>query len=68
MNKKQKGQVLLAALFTVLFICWLFLIFCTEYGIFGLWCRILNLISSALGVLAMVISYREEEKIKKKQE
>ena len=59
MNKRQKGQVIIAALFAVLFICWLF-----APG----WFKILGLISSAGGVLSMVLSYRAEEQNKQKQE
>ena len=67
MNKRQKGQVIIAALFAVLFIAWLFMLFMPgeeEDKIF----QILGLISSAGGVLSMVLSYRAEEQNKKKQE
>lgn len=65
MNKRQKGQVILATLFAVLFIVWLFMPGEEGDKIFR-WCQILGLISSAGGVLSMVMSYRAEEKSKKK--
>ena len=67
MNKRQKGQVIIAALFAVLFIAWLFMPGEEEDKIFR-WGQILGLISSAGGVLSMVLSYRAEEQNKKKQE
>ena len=61
MNKRQKMQVALAIVFAVLFIVWLF-IPSTVYS------RILGLLGNALGFLSMVLSYRAEEKNKKKSE
>lgn len=58
MNKRQKLQVGLAILFTVLFIIWLFI----EVSMYT---RILGLLSNGLGVLSMVLSYKAEEKNKK---
>ena len=59
MNKKQKAQIALAVLFAVLFLVWL-----TRLR----WDfpKILNLIGYSLGILSMVLSYRAEEKNKKK--
>jgi hypothetical protein len=59
MNKKQKWQLGLAGYFVVLLILWLF-----EPG----WrvTKILGIISNALLLLYMLLSYRAEEKIKKK--
>lgn len=65
MNKRQKGQVILATLFVVLFIVWLFMPG-EEVDKITRWCLLLGLISSAGGVLPMVLSYRAEEKSKKK--
>ena len=59
MNKRQKMQVTLGIVFAVLFIIWLFLSV-------PLYSRILGLASNALGMLSMVLSYRAEEKNKKK--
>ena len=61
MNKRQKLQVSLGILFAVLFIIWIFLP-CPLYS------KILGLTSNALGILSMVLSYRAEEKNKKKTE
>ena len=61
MNKRQKMQVYLGIVFAVLFIIWIFL----SVPLFS---RILGLNSNALGFLSMVLSYRAEEKNKKKQE
>ena len=58
MNKKQKLQVALAILFAVLLVIWVFL-----PG--NIYARILGVISSALGILSMVLSYKAEEKNKK---
>lgn len=58
MNKRQKLQVGLAILFTVLFIIWLFI----EVSMYT---RILGLLSNGLGILSMVLSYKAEEKNKK---
>ena len=52
-------QVTLGIVFAVLFIIWLFLSV-------PLYSRILGLASNALGMLSMVLSYRAEEKNKKK--
>ena len=59
MNKKQTWQLGLAGYFVVLLILWLF-----EPG----WrvTKILGIISNALILLSMLLSYRAEEKIKKK--
>ena len=61
MNKRQKMQVGLGICFAVLFIVWL---------IFPGWevSRWLGLLSNALGMLSMYLSYRAEEKNKKKTE
>ena len=61
MNKRQKWQVVLAILFAVLFILWLF-----EPG----WrvAKILGLIANALLFLSMLISYLAENKNKEKSE
>lgn len=59
MNKKQKAQIALAVLFAVLFLIWL-----TRSGWDFL--KVLNLIGYSLGILSMVLSYRAEEKNKKK--
>ena len=59
MNKRQKFQVALIVLFAILLIFWLVL----PGNIYS---RILGVISSALGILAMVLSYKAEEKNKKK--
>lgn len=53
MNKRQKGQVIFAALFAALFIWWLF-----SPG----WTKIFGLIYSVLGFLLIVLSYHAEEK------
>lgn len=58
MNKRQKLQVGLAILFTVLFIIWLFI----EVPMYT---RILGLLSNGLGILSMILSYKAEEKNKK---
>ena len=58
MNKKQKMQVILAILFAVLFFVWFFL---PGWG----FVKILGLLANALLALAMLLSYREEEKNKK---
>ena len=59
MNKRQKLQTGLAILFAVLFILWLFI----PVPVYS---RILGLLSNALGFMSMVLSYRAEEKAKKK--
>ena len=51
-------QVALGIVFAVLFIIWIFLSV-------PLYSRILGLMSNALGILSMVLSYRAEEKNKK---
>ena len=58
MNTKQKGQLIISALFAVLIILWL-----TVPG----WAlgKILGLFGCVLGIVAMALSYREEEKMKK---
>ena len=59
MNKKQKWQLILAGCFAVLLILWLF-----EPG----WrvTKILGIISNALLLLSMLLSYRAKEKMEKK--
>lgn len=59
MNKRQKMQVSLGIVFAILFILWIFLSV-------PLYSKILGLTANALGVLSMVLSYRAEEKNKKK--
>ena len=59
MNTRQKMQVALGIVFAVLFIIWIFLSV-------PLYSRILGLTSNALGIIGMVLSYRAEEKNKKK--
>ena len=61
MNRKQKMQLALAGCFVVLLILWLF-----EPG----WraSKILGIISNALLLISMLLSYRAEEKRKKKDE
>lgn len=61
MNKRQKMQVALAILFAALFLFWLF----TATPIYQ---RVLGCLGNALGLLSMVLSYRAEEKNKKKPE
>jgi len=58
MNKRQKMQVVIAVLFAILFIFWLF----TPVPLGQ---KIISLIGNALGILAMVLSYLGEEKNKK---
>lgn len=61
MNKRQKWQVALAALFVILFFVWLF---------YPGWrfVKILGLIANALLALSMLLSYKEEEKRKTKSD
>jgi len=59
MNKRQKMQVALGILFAVLLVFWLIM----PGEIYS---RILGVISCALGILSMVLSYRAEEKNKDK--
>ena len=59
MNKRQKMQVVLGMLFAILLVIWVFI----PGDIFT---RILGVISSSCGILSMVLSYRAEEKKKKK--
>lgn len=59
MNKRQKLQVALIVFWAILLIFWL-----VSPG--NIYARILGVISSALGILSMVLSYRAEEKNKKK--
>ncbi len=61
MNKRQKLQVGLAIIFTVLFVIWLFIPV-------PMYSRILGLLSNGLGVLSTVLSYKAEEKNKKKSD
>lgn len=60
MNKRQKMQLVLAALFTVLFFVWLILPLPGQ-----VYLKLLGMLGSALGVTSMVLSYRAEEKNKK---
>jgi len=59
MNKKQKFQLILAGIAAALIIFWL-----VRPG----WRieKILGILSNALLILAMLLSYRAEEKMKKK--
>ncbi len=59
MNKRQKLQVALIVLWAILLIFWV-----VFPG--NIYARILGVISSALGILSMVLSYRAEEKNKNK--
>ena len=61
MNHRQKLQVALIILFAILFVIWIF----TPVPLYS---KILGLTSNALGALAMVLSYRAEEKNKQKPE
>ena len=58
MNKRQKLQVALGILFAVLLVIWVFI----PVNIYA---RILGVISNALLIFSMVLSYRAEEKNKK---
>ena len=61
MNKRQKMQIVLLAIFTVLIIGWL---------IMPGWStpKILGIISNALCGLSMILSYRAEERMKQKDD
>ena len=59
MNKRQKLQVALIVFWAILLIFWL-----VFQG--NIYSRILGVISSALGILSMALSYRAEEKNKNK--
>ena len=59
MNKRQKGQVALIILSVILLVFWV-----VFPG--NIYARILGVISSALLILSMVLSYRSEERNKKK--
>ena len=61
MNKKQKMQVALIIIAAILIVIWFVLPGSIET-------RILGVISNALLILSMVLSYRAEEKNKKKTE
>ena len=61
MNKKQKLQVALIIIAVILIVIWFVLPGSIET-------RILGVISNALLILSMVLSYRAEEKNKKKTE
>ncbi len=61
MNKKQKMQFILAGIAAVLLIFWLF-----QPERIGL--KITGILSNALLILAMLLSYRDEEKMKKDKE
>ena len=60
MNKKQKFQLVLAGIAAALIIFWLVR---PGWGIE----KILGILSNALLILAMMLSYRAEEKMKKKE-
>ena len=59
MNKRQKLQVALIVFWAIILIFWL-----VFQG--NIYSRILGVISSALGILSMALSYRAEEKNKNK--
>lgn len=61
MNKRQKMQIVLLAIFAVLIIVWL---------IMPGWStpKILGIISNALCGLSMILSYRAEERMKQKDD
>ena len=59
MNKRQKGQVALIILSVILLVFWV-----VFPG--NIYARILGVISSALLILSMVLSYRSEERNKRK--
>jgi hypothetical protein len=59
MNTKQKLQVTLIILFAILLVFWI-----VFPG--NIYARILGVISSALLILSMALSYRAEERNKKK--
>ena len=61
MNKRQKLQVALIILSTVLLVFWVVI-----PG--NIYTRILGMISNALLILSMVLSYRAEEKNNKKSD
>lgn len=61
MNKRQKWQLAFAALFVILFFVWFFT---PGWG----FVKILGLLANALLALAMLLSYREEEKKKAKND
>ena len=61
MNKKQKMQVALIIIAAILIVIWFVLPGSIET-------RILGVISNVLLILSMVLSYRAEEKNKKKTE
>ena len=61
MNKKQKGQLIIGILFAILFIVWLVL----PGNIIT---RLLGMLSSAMGMLSMYLSYKAEEKNKTKSD
>ena len=59
MNTKQKLQVTLIILFAILLVFWI-----VFPG--NIYARILGVLSSALLILSMALSYRAEERNKKK--
>ena len=59
MNRKQIMQLVLAGIAAVLLLFWLFQPVRIGHKIMGI-------LSNALLIVAMLLSYREEEKIKKK--
>ena len=61
MNKKQNMQLILAGIAAVLLIFWLF-----QPERIGL--KITGILSNVLLILAMLLSYRDEEKMKKDKE
>ena len=61
MNKKQKGQLIIGILSAILFIVWIVL----PGNIIT---RLLGMLSNALVMLSMYLSYRAEEKNKTKSD
>ena len=59
MNKRQKFQLILAGIAAALIIFWLI-----DPG--NMVSRFMGILSNALLILAMLLSYRAEEKLKKK--
>jgi Flp pilus assembly protein TadB len=59
MNNNQKRQLILAGCFVVLMILWLFVPGWRA-------AKILGIIANALLLLSMLVSYRAEERMKKK--
>lgn len=61
MNKRQKGQLIIGILSAILFIVWIVL----PGNIIT---RLLGMLSNALVMLSMYLSYRAEEKKKNKSD